>query len=359
LFGVSKDPHGQDPQRRYKLGYLYVVRDYTGPNQDWRHPGQLRGLAVAFSPDGIHWTPTPEPVTTAIHDGGTHWFRDPRTGRFRLYGRTQRFSEDVEALYGEDRHFQLTNAARAVNYVESQDFLNWEPEKGTFIIAADVLDGPNDEIYSMSVFPYEDVYIGLVQMFYNHQDDSWLDIQLAVSRDGIHFQRLSDRSPFIPRGQVGEWDRFNQSVANNEPIRVADELRFYYSGRDYRHSGVYKGEDNGSKAGLRYRAAVGIATTKQDRFAAMEASFDAGKLLTKPLILDGPRIHVNANVSFGSLEVTLLDPEGQPLERMQAKVSETDATDIPIPLDLSAFLGKPLRIQFTLANGQLYSFWTP
>jgi hypothetical protein len=44
---------------------------------------------------------------------------------------------------------------------------------------------------------------------------------------------------------------------------------------------------------------------------------------------------------------------------MQAKVSETDATDIPIPLDLSALVGKPLRIQFTLANGQLYSFWTP
>ena len=39
---------------------------------------------------------------------------------------------------------------------------------------------------------------------------------LAVSRDGRRFERLSDRRPFIPVGQVGEWDRFNNGNVQGE-----------------------------------------------------------------------------------------------------------------------------------------------
>ena len=110
------------------------------------------------------------------------------------------------------------------------------------------------ETYGMMVFPYESVYIGLVRVFHNQPGQSYLDVQLAVSRDSIHFSRVGDRSPFIPVGPIGSWDRFNNSIANNPPIVIGDELRFYYAGRTYRH-GPYEGPDEGFSGG-----AIGMAT---------------------------------------------------------------------------------------------------
>jgi len=56
LMIVGKDLREQDPARRYKLAYLYMIEKYDGQNQSRFHRGQLRALAAAFSPDGIHWT---------------------------------------------------------------------------------------------------------------------------------------------------------------------------------------------------------------------------------------------------------------------------------------------------------------
>jgi len=358
LFGVSKDSADPDPSRRYKMGYLYLERDYHGPLEHPHHRGQLRALGVALSPDGIHWRDLCEPVTLATSDGATHWLRDPATGRWVLYGRAKHIAPEVRALHGDDRFFQVQHAGRAVRRAQSEDFLHWTPEQGELVLAVDALDGHGDEIYGMNVFPYEGIYIGLVQMFHNYPDRLYLDVQLAVSRDGVHFQRLSDRSPFIPVGGVGAWDRFNNSLANNPPLRVGDELRFYYAGRNYLHSGFLKSPDNGGDCDIRFRAAVGLGTIKLDRFAAMQASFEAGTLRTKPLIFEGRRLHLNAAVEFGTLEVRVLDADGEPLEGMQAIVTGQDAVDIPVALaGLEALRGRPVRLEFVLRNGRLYSFW--
>jgi len=111
--------------------------------------------------------------------------------------------------------------------VESPDFIHWNitaPAEGPVVMTADTEDEPGTEVYSMLVFPYESVYIGLVQAFHNRPDKCHLDIQLAVSRDSIEFTRVGDRSAFLPCGPIGSWDRFNNSVANNPPIEVGDEL---------------------------------------------------------------------------------------------------------------------------------------
>ena len=358
LFGVSRDPDEPDPARRYKMGYLYLHRGYHGPLEDPFHPGSLRALGVAFSPDGMHWTDRDEPVTLATCDGATHWLRDPASGRWIMYGRTRHFDPQVLALHGEDLFFQRQHSGRSVRRSESRDFMHWEPERGELVLAADTLDGPGDEIYGMSVFPYEGIYIALLQMFHNYPDRVYLDVQLAVSRDSVHFQRLSDRSPFIPVGEAGEWDRFNQSLANNPPLLVGDELRFYYGGRNYLHSGAHKGPDDGRHADLRFRAGVGLGSVKLDRFAAMQATFDTGTLVTRPLVFEGGRLRVNAAVEFGALEVSLLDANGDSIEGMRARITGLDGTDLPVPMDgLGRLAGRPSCIRFDLQNGNLYSFW--
>ena len=354
IFGAFKDEREPDPARRYKLGFLYLKFNYYGPGEHPRHPGQLRGLGVAFSPDGMRWEALENPVTLATSDGATHWFRDPVTGHFVMYGRGRQITPEFQAKYENDPRF-VNNAGRAVRRAESPDFLHWEPADGQLVLSADVDDGPGDDIYGMNVFPYEGIYIGLVQVFHHYEEHAWLEIQLAVSRDNIHFERVNDRSPFIPVGGVGAWDRFNNSLATNPPHRVGDALHFYYGGRNYVHSGACKGPDNGKDAGLSFRAGVGFGSIKLDRFCAMEATFDTGVLRTKPLLLDGRSLHMNVEAPFGRIGVRLLGPDGA--ELCGTAVQETDGIDLPLDLDLAGCGGQPVSVEFHITNARLYSFW--
>ena len=357
FFGVSNVADEPDPARRYRMGWLWLDRDWSGPNEARFHPGQRRGLGVAVSPDGVHWTPLDEPATHATCDGQTHWFFDERTGRWMLYGRTKHVDPRKREVHGAHPHFG-NNWGRSVALAQSEDFLHWTPDEGELVLTADELDAPLDEIYSMGVFPYEGLYIGLVQVFHNYPEVVWLDIQLATSRDGVHFERLSDRSPLIACGEVGEWDRFNHSVANNAPIAVGDELRFYYSGRSAVHTSRFAQADDG-KGVLGFDAAIGFGTLKRDRFAGMEAGFDGGTLLTKPLLLgtgaQGDRLFINADAAFGIVEVELLSMDGAQLAA--ATVQAEDATEIAVPLDLTAHAGEPVRVRFTVRNARLYAMW--
>lgn len=354
LFGVHKDPAEADPSRRYKLGFLSIERGYRGPREDPFHRGQRRGLGVAASPDGIHWRLMDSWATEAICDGATHWMYDPARAKYVLYGRTKHMPADVlEAWKGNEwarRHFW----GRAVARVESDDFLRWshvDPGSGTLVMAPDVKDPPGTEIYSMNVFPYETVYIGLVQVFHNQPDTCHLDIQLAVSRDSIHFERVGDRSPFLPVGDVGTWDRFNQSLANNPPLVSGDELRFYYGGRTSRHS-PYAGKDTGEPFG-----GIGLGTIRRDRFVSLQASFDGGTILTRPLQLQGKDLYLNAKSDFGSIVIEALGRDGQTLARSEPL--RADQLRIPVSWSSGSLDGSapPIQLRVTLKNAQLFAIW--
>jgi hypothetical protein len=295
LFGVEKDPRDKDAARRYKMGFLDVDRVYHGPHEDPFHKGSRRGFAVATSPDGIHWKVFDNWATDAICDGGSHFMFDERSNRYVLYGRTKLIAPEVARAWGlnglpalpmspEWHEFvKKTVWGRAVARVESPDFLHWnitEPVKAPVVMTADVEEQPpGSEIYALMVFPYESVYIGLIKVWHRTPEGGPLDIDLAVSHDGVRFTRVGDRSPFIPVGEVGEWDRFNNSVSNNSPIAVGDELRFYYSGRTVRHA-PYDGKDTSPLGN-----GVGFATIPRDRFVSLAASFDGGRIITKPVRL--------------------------------------------------------------------------
>ena len=353
VFGVHRDDADPDPMRRYKMGYLSIDPDYHGEGGDPFHGGQRRGLGVAGSPDGVHWQPIDPWATEAIVDGASHWMRDPATERYVLYGRTKHVSDSVRAAWSQHPWFPK-HWGRAVARASSPDFLHWDimrVQEAPVVMQADVQDTPCDEIYSMLVFPYESVYIGLVQMFHNREDSCELDVQLAVSRDTVHFSRVGDRTPFIPVGPVGSWDRYNQSLACNPPIAVGDELRFYYGGRTYRHS-PYAGPDKGEPGG-----GIGFATVPRDRFVSLEASFDGGEVVTRPLMLRGNTLHLNATSNFGHLTVEALDNGGQ-VVATSADIRE-DGLDLPVvwqsgdPFTCEG----PVALRFRLQNARLYAIW--
>lgn len=354
LFGVFKDSRDPDPNRRYKMGFLSIQRDYDGPRMDPFHGNQRRGLGVAASPDGVHWTLIDNWATEAICDGATHWMYDPSGERYVLYGRTKHVPDALKEAWDGDAWFDKHFWGRAVACVESPDFMNWnlkDPVTAPVVMQADTNDPVATEIYGMNVFPYGAQYVALVQRFHNRPDDVFLDLQLGVSHDTVHFERVGDRTPFIPCGGPGSWDRFNNSAANNPPVEVGDELRFYYGGRTYRHS-PYDGPDEGVSGG-----AIGFATIQRDRFVSLGASFDGGTVETKPMVLGGGALHLNADADFGTVTVEVLNTAGE-LMAKSAPIRE-DRLDIAVEWEEGGIEGieQSVVLRFRLENALLYAFW--
>jgi hypothetical protein len=362
LFGVHKDEREPDPSRRYKMGFLSIDWEYKGPREGRFRAGQRRGLGIAGSPDGIHWKLIDSFASEAICDGATHWMFDPALGKYALYGRTLQTPPEIEAAWSKHDWYKRWYSGRAVGRLESADFVKWNftaPFSSPVVMTADLQDKPGTEIYSLLVFPYESVYIGLVQTFLALPDDPAVDVQLAVSRDGVHFTRVEDRAPgnpptttrtpFLTNGGIGEWDRFNQSLASNPPIVAGNELRFYYGGRTYRHA-PYEGKDTGPRAGC-----IGLATIQRDRFVSLDASFDSGEIVTRPLKLNGTRLHLNANSEFGEINVAALDLAGNPIAN--AKPIRRDSLDSIVEWEKGAARGDVV-LRIRLKNASLYALWS-
>ena len=353
LFGVHRDDREPDPARRYKMAVLDVDWKYDGSDNVPAHKHQRRGVGIAGSPDGIHWKLIDSWASMAISDGATHWMFDPARGKYVLYGRTVKELPELKASWSTNAGFKEWYSGRAVARIESSDFVKWDftrPLTAPVVMTPDLQDPPMTEIYSLKVFPYEGIYIGLLQVLHATPDNPTLDVQLAISRDSIHFTRVGDRGTFIPFGPIGSWDRFNLSIANNDPIVEGDDLRFYYSGRLFRHA-PYSGPDKGME-----RSSIGFATIKRDRFVALEGSFDGAEIVTKPVKLRGPALHLNAKCDFGEIVVELLDAEGKLLAR--SKSIQRDALDIPVNWSSEIILPDgPVKLRVKLKNARLFALW--
>ncbi len=347
---VFLDPLDSNPQHRYKMTYCSF---------DFSTDPQRRGLGIAGSPDGIHWKLIKNFVSETSTDS-SHSMLDLKKREYVHYGRTRYYPPGVEEVWSKSEWVRESQKCRAVDRIASKDGINWDYTKyqsAPIAHSVDLKDPVGSEIYNMMVFPYESVYIGLARIFYNRPPEdggTLLEPQLAVSRDGVAFTRVGDRSAFIPCGGIGEWDRFNNEVSSNPPIEMGDELWFYYSGRIGRHK-RYPGKDFGRG---RYTGSIGLATIKRDRFVSLGASFDGGTLVTKPVKLAGDTLHINAQSRFGSITIEVLDEQGKVIAESQPVAD--DALDIPVTWktgDLRTLRDRPVTLRITLKNALLFALW--
>jgi len=130
---------------------------------------------------------------------------------------------------------------------------------------------------------------------------------------------------------------------------VGDELRIYYGGRLYRH-GPYSGPDKGPE-----RGGIGFAMVPRDRFVAMEASFDGGEIVTKPLLIKGSTLHLNARGHFGQIIVEVLDEQGKTVAT--SRPIQRDALDVPVEWQERPHFTSPVVLRFKLENAQLFAIW--
>ena len=321
---VWLDADEKDPARRFKMfrscsGGATVKGAY--------------GLAMFFSPDGIHWTE--KPVLSGSCGDRSTVFRNPFRNVW-VYSLRHGWGQPRRR-----RYWERADLDRSPMWEQLAEAPMW--------IGSDTLDPPREnyqvpcQLYNLDAVAYESLMVGLFTIWRGQFPDRQKpnEVVAAYSRDGWSWTR-PDRRAFLPVSETfGDWNYANVQSAGGGFLVAGDELRFYASARS--------GEKGGAKQGT---CTTGLATLRRDGFASMDAPSGGGTMTTRPLRYSGKHLFVNLD---GELRVEALDADGKKVA--ESPVVKGDKTLLAVPCDLASLAGKPARFRFHLASGRLYAFW--
>jgi hypothetical protein len=334
---VFRDEHETDPAKRYKMfdsEYFNTVQQVDIGNFLHATGASVgaAGMYVAYSPDGIHWTrPSTQPVSNMFSDTAQSAFWDARLGKYVAYVRAR------------------VSGVRSVGRMESSDFVTWSEPQLVFHASR--------EVYSMGVTPYGTMYIGTPWIFDtsatgDNPNKPAMWPELAVSRDGIEWSQPFAGKPLIPTGLPNSGDSA-QIRMSSSLVMLDDKIVF-----------IYGQTDRGHVADM--RVDIGMATMRLDGFAAMAAGDQQGTLRTKPFVLDGKRLFINAAIDAfqgGSIRVAVLDQAGNPITGFSSALSVPitgDGIRLPVAWEQGSLLerlaGQTVQLEFQMQNASLYSF---
>lgn len=332
----------EDPAYRFKA-VTWLGRDDEGYG---RH-------GVAFSPDGLGWRHHDGPPASRLKQAGDvvsgaslrDWFdpgnSPPHPGS--KYAVLPKMQVPIGRFGRRSFAIMLSNDAAPIPFTEFDDpkLIFTADERDDDMAeerlagARDLLlhDDPEDhrcEFYGVQVFRRGDALLGLVWVYDASFDMSRIgtgnqyaivEVQLAVSRDGIHWRRVGDRQPVIPRGAPDAFDS-HMIFYHALPIAVGDEWWIYYMGFNEGHAARNGYTDELRErywadvaAGRRHLPSVGLGKVRQEGFASLSAGDGAAAVVTRPVRAGAGSLRLNAAVHpEGEVRVEVQDPSGQPLE---------------------------------------------
>jgi len=300
---VLVDHLDSNMEKRYKMAYWDFV-SVAGR--------QVPGLCVAFSRDGIHWMkqskapllqgaygdPTQPPLSAesqgepptrpAISDViDLMW--DPRRDSFVIYAKTWIDAPDGRRFW-----------KRAIIRTESKDFVRWSTPQLIIVPG----EGDSGQIHGASVFYIHGVYLATLQCLdfggFDRGGTGNMPAELAISRDGIHWNRSFQDQMFLP--VTGDGKTFDAGClwTSSTPIHLPEEIRFYY--------GAYPGWNSDLENDS---TGIGLAILPLDRFAAIESTDAIAQVTLKSIELSNVnRITINADATDGDVRVELLTAGG-------------------------------------------------
>jgi len=320
---VFKDPTAQADER-----YKFIFLSCDAERKNWAVYG-------GHSPDGLHWTRYPGgPILNVGSDTQTVGFWDEALKKYVSYCR-------------------LWTHGRTVGRSETADFLHFPMARE--VLGCDEQDPPDTDMYNSAAikYPYAANAYFIFTSMYPHPSDN-LEVQLAVSRDGVNWTR-PERRPFIPNGEPGSFDDATVYCGVGL-IRQGEELWMYYHGSRARHNQVYPQH-------IDHEGVYSRAILKLDRYVAVDASAMPAEFVTKPLTFSGSKLEINADVrAKGEVRFELQSAEG--------KVLPGFALDDCQPLkgdnlrhvvtwrggDLKALAGQAVRVRCVARDASLYAF---
>ena len=363
---IFLDPHDPDPARRYKLFWLQTQSPFNL---------ETDGIFAAYSADGLQFT-TVGRVLPFLIDNPTVVDWDARIGKYVIFTRT--FSYDSE------------NQRRIARMVTDDPLKPWpylpgDPKRERLSLAnapavleADAEDNPHSDMYynSASIYPWaQDAYLMFTAQFRhlspdrnpalrpprgNWEDFGLLEIQLATSRDGIKWDRVS-REPYFPTGLADEWDRWYAVMAPGT-VRRGNYLYQYYCSTGRTHdSAILRPEYEHTAPRL---GGIGVVRQRLDGFVSADADHRGGWLETPPVVFQGGTLRLNIDTgAMGTAFVELRDADGKALPGFSlAECEEIGGNFIDQRVywkgnaDVSSLAGRPVRVYFKLVRSKLFAF---
>lgn len=239
------------------------------------------GMFISSSVDGINWKRAKFPN-----------FNGPNDVVALTYVKSKgEWLTCFKTSYREDRHHRVIATA------SSKNLIDWI--QNGIVLEPDHNDPFGTEFYGMTCFDYYGNYIGLLNVYHNSPDSKAMDIQLAVSHDSFNWTRAVNRQTFISLGPSGTWDGGGIFVSSQFVIDSHKEdtpITLYYSAINTKHDD------------FRYKEwSIGRLFIRRDGFAALEARFFPGTLVTKPVKINGNCLNVNADITCGEIEISIFD----------------------------------------------------
>lgn len=371
---VMKDPKAPDEHRfkgTFRIWPTDLWPESTGCIAPRWEDGSFISDSVVYlctSPDGVHWKKIGA-VSDGFHDSHNQLGYDRRIDKYVAYFRTHARGRTVGRLEMDD--------AMEVPWIplgkdRSETYKNF-----TTAISADDADPPDVDLYTPCVQQYpwaDDAYFAFTTPYRHYpvgdtgdttlsgkdtrgryKNDGPVDVQLAVSRDGVLFSR-PDRKPYVPLGLPGS-DDAGQAYMCLGMIRRGDEIYQYYSGTTHTH-GAYDPEAPSEGGGIRR------LIQRLDGFMSADAAYGGADFTTPLLRFTGARLKLNVDCSaLGQVWVEIRDEKNHPIPGYSMDeavyVDRNDTAAEVVWRDKSSvaeLAGRPVRLHVKARACKLYAF---
>ena len=323
---IIHDPDDPDPDRRFKIAYTHR----TGPSGNRRG-----GLCVAYSPDGLHWTLSPNnPVGSVAFE---------QSGLIKWNG----------CYYVNGHSVGHPGPGRKMETYASYDFEHWTEGSALSLTRSPRIEGPDledrqniwEEIHmGTAVHSRGNVILGVYGQWhgYPYSDRRYvtIDLGLAISHDALHFHEPIPGFRFVPAFEERD-TRLGAAPALQQGQgmeNVGDKTLYWYS--------VWRGDGQ-----------VRLAQWERDRLGYVRpyAPASRAQLITCPFTVESEGSPVHLNVSglgeFAAARVEAVDLQFRPLPGFSGDNAATlRESGLRVPVrwadhDSLPVTGTPLRLK--------------
>lgn len=314
----------------WKGGYISPfidTRPGVPPDQRYKALAENPGIALV-SPDGIRWKKLVDQPVLPNQNWGLA-ILNVQTNRYMAYLRASR------------------EGSRSMAYSSSTDFVHWSAP-----VLVDFGDSPVEHLYwnlSLPYFRAPHLYLGFPARLVFHPGEGERDRTDAVfvfSRDGFHFSRRYMEAFLRPGPDQLNWREHCNFMARGILPTGEEEMSMYYN-------------DHIRLPTVNIRRLV----LRTDGFVSVRAPYAGGEFTTQPIRFSGKHLVLNISTSAaGSVRVEIQDAEGKPLDGFALADNRFFGDKIAHVVswtkgnDLSALIGKPIRLRFVMRDCDLYSF---
>jgi hypothetical protein len=313
-----------------------------------------RGIYYYCSPDMIHWRRNETIMLPVVSGGNAETFWDDQRGQYvSLLKRDGSYHNDecpsVRGRVSVGFETKEIHKPWAFSAMDTPYFEGWPLVALT--CEGPIVFGVNKfgQVYRTRAVKYPwapDVYLAFL---WRMDEKDVRQTDLAVSRDGVNWRTHADIGMYIPNGLSFGGETIVETLAHGGLVRRGDRIWQYAQYVTGAHGG-------GTRSIVRL-------TQRLDGFVSLDAGSQEGVIITRPFVLEGKKLVLNADASDGYIRVGILDLSEKPLAGFGTKKAIAVTSDSVEHVagwegnpDLSVLAGQVVRLRIEMKEAKLFSF---